>query len=114
VPESRRWLDCPMRGRRTQAPELAHWWLQQRARAAADADGDGAHSREPAVGLGSIVGGLALKVLMKLGAAQNKAPAAWRLVTVEAAVGGASFGFWLNRKRARCAGERPAICRART
>jgi transposase len=40
-------------------------------------------------------------LLMKLGAAQNKAPAAWRLVTVEPAVGGASFGFWLNRKRLR-------------
>ncbi len=40
-------------------------------------------------------------LLMKLGAAQNKTPAAWRLVTVELAVGGASFGFWLNRKRLR-------------
>lgn len=40
-------------------------------------------------------------LLMKLGAAQNKAPAAWRLVTVDLAVGGASFGFWLNRKRLR-------------
>ena len=40
-------------------------------------------------------------LLMKLGAAQNKTPAAWRLVTVELAVGGASFGYWLNRKRLR-------------
>ena len=40
-------------------------------------------------------------LLMKLGAAQNKAPAAWRLVTVELPVQGASFGFWLNRKKLR-------------
>lgn len=40
-------------------------------------------------------------LLMKLGAAQNKAPAAWRLVTVEPAVRGAAFGYWLNRKRLR-------------
>src|SRR5579884_956109 len=40
-------------------------------------------------------------LLMKLGAAQNKTPAAWRLVTIELAVGGASFGYWLNRKRLR-------------
>ena len=40
-------------------------------------------------------------LLMKLGAAQGKAPAAWRLVTVEMAVDGASFGFWLNRKKLR-------------
>jgi len=40
-------------------------------------------------------------LLMKLGAAQSKAPAAWRLVTVEMAVQGASFGFWLNRKKLR-------------
>ena len=40
-------------------------------------------------------------LLMKLGAAQNKAPAAWRLVTVEVAIDGASFGFWLNRKKLR-------------
>jgi transposase len=38
-------------------------------------------------------------LLMKLGAAQSKAPAAWRLVTVELAVQGSSFGFWLNRKK---------------
>ena len=38
-------------------------------------------------------------LLMKLGAAQSKAPAAWRLVTVEMAVDGASFGFWLNRRK---------------
>ena len=40
-------------------------------------------------------------LLMKLGAAQNQAPAAWRLVTVEMAVQGASFGYWLNRKKLR-------------
>jgi hypothetical protein len=40
-------------------------------------------------------------LLMKLGAAQNKAPAAWRLVTVEMAVDGASFGYWINRKKLR-------------
>jgi transposase len=38
-------------------------------------------------------------LLMKLGAAQSKAPAAWRVVTVQMAVQGASFGFWLNRKK---------------
>ena len=40
-------------------------------------------------------------LLMKLGAAQNKAPAAWRLVTVEVAIQGASFGYWLSRKKLR-------------
>ena len=40
-------------------------------------------------------------LLMKLGAAQSKAPAAWRLVTVEPALQGASFGFWLNRRKLR-------------
>lgn len=40
-------------------------------------------------------------LLMKLGAAQSKAPAAWRLVTVEMAIQGASFGYWLNRKKLR-------------
>jgi transposase len=40
-------------------------------------------------------------LLMKLGAAQNKAPAAWRLVTVEMAIQGASFGYWLSRKKLR-------------
>jgi transposase len=40
-------------------------------------------------------------LLMKLGAAQNTAPAAWRLVTVELAVEGTSFGFWLNHKKLR-------------
>jgi hypothetical protein len=45
-------------------------------------------------------------LLMKLGAAQSKAPAAWRLVTVEPAVQGTSFGFWLNRKKLREARRR--------
>ena len=40
-------------------------------------------------------------LLMKLGAAQARVPAAWRLVTVELAAQGASFGFWLNRKKLR-------------
>jgi hypothetical protein len=40
-------------------------------------------------------------LLMKLGAAQNKTPAAWRLVIVEIAVDGTSLGFWLNRKKLR-------------
>lgn len=40
-------------------------------------------------------------LLMKLGAAQSKAPAAWRLVSVEPALQGASFGYWLNRKKLR-------------
>ena len=31
-------------------------------------------------------------LLMKLGAAQSKAPAAWRLVTIELAVQGTRFG----------------------
>lgn len=45
-------------------------------------------------------------LLMKLGAAQSKAPAAWRLVRVELSVQGASFGFWLNRKKLREARRR--------
>jgi hypothetical protein len=40
-------------------------------------------------------------LLMKLGAAQSKAPAAWRLVAVELPVSGTSFGFWLSRKKLR-------------
>ncbi len=40
-------------------------------------------------------------LLMKLGAAQSKAPAAWRLVSIEVAIDGASFGYWLNRKKLR-------------
>jgi hypothetical protein len=45
-------------------------------------------------------------LLMKLGAAQNKTPAAWRLVSIEIAVDGVSFGFWLNRKKLREARRR--------
>src|ERR1017187_10513312 len=45
-------------------------------------------------------------LLMKLGAAQSKAPAAWRLVPLEMAVQGASFGYWLNRKKLREARRR--------
>jgi transposase len=40
-------------------------------------------------------------LLMKLGAAQSKAPAAWRLVTIELPVQGTVFGFWLNRRKLR-------------
>jgi hypothetical protein len=40
-------------------------------------------------------------LLMKLGAAQNKAPAAWRLVNLEMAVQGAAFGYRLNRTKLR-------------
>jgi transposase len=40
-------------------------------------------------------------LLMKLGAAQNKSPAAWRLVNVEVPEQGASFSFRLNRKKLR-------------
>ena len=54
-------------------------------------------------------------LLMKLGAAQSKAPAAWRLVTLEMAVQGAAFGYWLNRKKLREArGVKGAIYCART
>jgi hypothetical protein len=45
-------------------------------------------------------------LLMKLGAAQSKGPAVWRLVTLEMAVQGASFGYWLNRKKLREARRR--------
>ena len=45
-------------------------------------------------------------LLMKLGAAQSKTPAAWRLVSIEIAVDGASFGFWLSRKKLREARRR--------
>jgi transposase len=40
-------------------------------------------------------------LLMKLGAAQSKAPAAWRLISIELAPQGTSFGYWLNRKKLR-------------
>ena len=40
-------------------------------------------------------------LLMKLGAAQNQAPAAWRLVSLEMAVDRASFSYWLNRTKLR-------------
>jgi transposase len=45
-------------------------------------------------------------LLMKLGAAQSKAPAAWRLITIELSASGTSFGFWLSRKRLREARRR--------
>jgi len=40
-------------------------------------------------------------LLMKLGAARAKSPAAWRLVDVELAAQGAAFSFALNRKKLR-------------
>ena len=45
-------------------------------------------------------------LLMKLGAAQSKAPAAWRLVSMELSVQGTSFGVWLNRRKLREARRR--------
>src|ERR1700730_4921915 len=41
------------------------------------------------------------ELLMKLGAARAKGPAAWRLVDVEVASEGASFSYALNRKKLR-------------
>jgi len=38
-------------------------------------------------------------LLMKLGSAQSKVPAAWRLITVKVAKNGASFTYALNRKK---------------
>src|SRR5437667_5892851 len=38
-------------------------------------------------------------LLMKLGAARAKGPAAWRLVDIEVAPQGATFGYQLNRKK---------------
>ena len=40
-------------------------------------------------------------LLMKLGAAQSKAPAAWRLVSVESASQGASFGLLAQSRKAQ-------------
>jgi hypothetical protein len=40
-------------------------------------------------------------LLMKLGAARAKSPAAWRLVDIELAAQGAAFGFELNRQKLR-------------
>jgi transposase len=45
-------------------------------------------------------------LLMKLGGARAKAPAAWRLVDVEVAPRGASFSYALNRTRLRQARQR--------
>lgn len=49
---------------------------------------------------------LTRETLMKLGAAQSKAPAAWRLVSVELPVQGTAFDFWLNRRKLREARRR--------
>jgi transposase len=40
-------------------------------------------------------------LLMKLGAARAKSPAAWRLIDIELAAQGAAFSFELNRKKLR-------------
>src|SRR6266850_4914569 len=45
-------------------------------------------------------------LLMKLGAARAKSPAAWRLVDIELAAQGAAFGFELNRQKLREARRR--------
>src|SRR5947207_2206318 len=45
-------------------------------------------------------------LLMKLGAARAKAPAAWRLVDVKVAAEGATFSYTLNRKKFRKAWRR--------
>jgi hypothetical protein len=41
------------------------------------------------------------ELLMKLGAARAKAPAAWRLLAVDVASEGATFSYALNRKKLR-------------
>jgi transposase len=46
------------------------------------------------------------ELLMKLGGARAKAPAAWRLVDVEVATHGASFSYALNRSKLRQARQR--------
>jgi len=46
------------------------------------------------------------ELLMKLGAARAKAPAAWRLIDVEVAPDGAAFSFALNRNKLRQARRR--------
>ncbi len=45
-------------------------------------------------------------LLMKLGAARHKAPAAWRLIDVRLADAGASFTYALNRDKLRHARRR--------
>jgi transposase len=54
------------------------------------------------------------ELLMKLGAARSKAPAAWRLVDVEVASEGASFSYALNRKKLRKARRREGYYLLRT
>jgi DDE family transposase len=46
------------------------------------------------------------ELLMKLGAARHKAPAAWRLVDVEVPAGSAVFSYRLNRNKLRVARRR--------
>jgi hypothetical protein len=52
------------------------------------------------------------ELLMKLGAARTKAPAAWRLVDIAVAEEKATFSFALNR--ARCDAAKAATCCAPT
>jgi len=55
------------------------------------------------------------ELLMKLGAAQSKVPAGWRLVEVDVAQPGASFTYHLNRNKLRpCADVKAATCCAPT
>jgi hypothetical protein len=46
------------------------------------------------------------ELLMKLGAARHKAPAAWRLVDIEVSAGSALFSYRLNRNKLRVARRR--------
>ena len=46
------------------------------------------------------------ELLMKLGAARAKAPAAWRLIDVDVAASGATFSYRLNRNKLRQARQR--------
>ena len=46
------------------------------------------------------------ELLMKLGAARAKAPAAWRLIDVDVPAGGATFSYTLNRNKLRQARRR--------
>jgi hypothetical protein len=49
-------------------------------------------------------------LLMQLGGAQSKTPTAWRVVSIEIAIDGVSFGFWLNRPKLREVRRREGRC----
>jgi len=53
-------------------------------------------------------------LLMKLGAAQTKAPAAWRLIKMDLAQTGASFAYRLDRDKLRQVRRREGRYRLRT